>query len=113
MDRKAIGARGEELAKNHYEKLGCEILEQNYRFGRGEIDLIALLEESLLLFIEVKNRSRKDYGEPETFVSEAQQRRIKKVAEDYIYAINWQKDIRFDIACVDPKGEVEVFEDAF
>ena len=75
--------------------------------------MIALLEESLLLFIEVKNRSRKDYGEPETFVSEAQQRRIKKVAEDYIYAINWQKDIRFDIACVDPKGEVEVFEDAF
>lgn len=113
MNRKEIGARGEELAKTHYEKLGCEILEQNYRFGRGEIDLIALLEESLLLFIEVKKRSRKDFGEAETFVSVAQQNRIKEVAEDYIYAINWQKDIRFDIACVDSNGDVEVFEDAY
>ncbi|WP_424962689.1 YraN family protein [Ekhidna sp.] len=113
MDRKTKGIQGEAIAKHHYEKQGCEILETNYRYKRAEIDLVALQKEKLLIFIEVKNRSRKDFGEPETFVSEAQQNRIKEAAEDYIFGINWKKDIRFDIFCVEPNGDVEVFEDAF
>ncbi|MEP0985889.1 YraN family protein [Ekhidna sp.] len=113
MDRKTKGIQGEAIAKNHYENDGCEILEWNYRYKRSEIDLIVLKEDRLLIFVEVKNRTRIDFGEAETFVSEAQQERIKEAAEDYIYGINWQKDIRFDIACVDSNGEVEVFEDAF
>ncbi|MEO9482854.1 MAG: YraN family protein [Ekhidna sp.] len=113
MDRKTKGIEGEAIAKRYYENTGCEILETNYRFGRAEIDLIALKNEGLLIFIEVKNRSRKDFGETETFVSESQQERIKEAAEDYIFGINWKKDIRFDIACVDSSGRVEVFEDAF
>jgi putative endonuclease len=113
MDRKTKGIQGEAIAKSYYEKQGCEILESNYRYKRSEIDLIVLQNESLLIFIEVKNRSRKDFGEPETFVSEAQQSRIKEAAEDYIFGINWKKDIRFDIVCVDPVGNIEVFQDAF
>ncbi len=113
MDRKTKGIQGEEIAKRFYQEKGFEILEMNYRYGRAEIDLITLENESLLIFVEVKNRSRKDFGEAETFVSESQQERIKEAAEEYIFGINWKKDIRFDIACVDQKGKVEVFEDAF
>lgn len=113
MDRKTKGIQGEATAKNHYERQGCEILESNYRYKRAEIDLIALHNENLLIFIEVKNRSRRDFGEAETFVSEAQQERIKEAAEDYIFGINWKKDIRFDIVCVYPNENIEVFEDAF
>ncbi|MEO9872433.1 YraN family protein [Ekhidna sp.] len=113
MDRKTKGIEGEAIAKRYYEKEGCEILETNYRFGRAEIDLIALLSDKLLIFIEVKNRSRTDFGEAETFVSNSQQERIKEAAEDYIYGINWKKDVRFDIACVDTAGNIDVFEDAF
>ena len=110
---KIKGKRGEQLAKTYYQSIGCEILEENYRFRRAEIDLIALQKETLLIFVEVKNRSRKDFGEAETFVSEAQQNRIKEAAEDYIFGINWTKDIRFDIVCVDANENLEVFEDAF
>lgn len=114
MDNRSIGFKGEEASKEFYENLGFEILETNYRYKRAEIDFIALSEdEQLLVFVEVKNRSRKDFGEAETFVSDAQQDRIKTAAEEYIFGINWKKDIRFDIACVDAKGNVEVFEDAF
>jgi putative endonuclease len=113
MDRKTKGIEGEALAKRYYENQGCEILESNYRFKRAEVDLIALQKEKLLIFIEVKNRSRSDFGEAETFVSKSQQNRIKEAAEDYIYGINWQKDIRFDIACIDSDGNIEVFKDAF
>jgi putative endonuclease len=113
MKNKIKGKRGEDLAKSHYEKLGCDILEENYRYKRSEIDLIVLKKETLLIFVEVKNRTRTDFGEAETFVSEAQQIRIKEAAEEYIFGINWQKDIRFDIVCVNSEDQLEVFEDAF
>ena len=102
------------MAQRHYQRSGYEILEVNYRYKRAEIDFIALTaDEKLLVFVEVKNRSRKDFGEAETFVSEAQQGRIKEAAEEYIFGINWQKDVRFDIVSIDSIGKVEVFEDAF
>ncbi len=113
MDHKTKGIQGEAMAQRHYESIGCEVLEANYRYKRAEIDLIVLKDEKLLIFIEVKNRSRTDFGEAETFVSDAQQERIKKAAEEYIFAINWKKDIRFDIVCVDATGNMEVFADAF
>jgi len=114
MNKKEQGIKGEKLAKAHYEKLGYEILESNFRYKRAEIDFIALTEEEkLLVFVEVKARSRKDFGEAESFVSMTQQDRIREAAEEYIFGINWQKDIRFDIVCVDAKEKVEVFEDAF
>ena len=113
MDRKIKGKQGEERAKAHYMKLGYEILEENYRYKRAEIDFIALQKEELLIFVEVKARSRKDFGDAETFVSHEQQERIKEAAEDYIFGIDWKKDIRFDIVCVDAENELEIFEDAF
>lgn len=58
-------------------------------------------------------RSGKAFGEAETFVSDEQQGRIKETAEEYIFGINWNGDIRFDIACVNMKNEIEIFEDAF
>jgi len=113
MDRKTTGNRGEEIARHFYESRGCEILEMNFRFKRAEIDIIVLENEKRLVFVEVKTRTRKDYGEPEMFVSRSQQKRIKEAAEEYIFGINWHKEIRFDIVSVDSTGNVEHFEDAF
>lgn len=113
MDRKTKGIEGEAIAKAYYERLGCEILERNYRFRRAEIDLIALKDDLILIFIEVKLRSGSDFGYPETFVSDSQKDRIKEAAEDYIYSINWNKEIRFDIVSINSAGSIEVFEDAF
>jgi len=113
MDNKNKGKYGEDAAVKLLKKLDFEILERNYRHKRSEIDIIALKENELLVFIEVKLRSGLDFGEPENFVTNAQKRMIIKAAEEYIYGINWHKDIRFDIITVNPKGEVEHFEDAF
>lgn len=88
-------------------------MESNYRFGRAEIDLIFLKDEKVLVFVEVKKRRANDYGEPESFVSDQQKERIRAAAEDYIYAINWKKEIRFDIMAISDNGDVEVFQDAF
>ena len=40
-NKREFGSKGEELAVNFLTKLGYEIIEQNYHFGHGEIDIIA------------------------------------------------------------------------
>ena len=63
-----LGLKGERLAENYLRHLGYKIIARNWRPKRwGEIDLIAI-EEETLVFIEVKTRSSKDYGEPQEFV---------------------------------------------
>jgi putative endonuclease len=112
MHNKTKGNQGEDLAVDYLQWQGYELLERNYRHGRSEVDII-VLKENLLVFVEVKLRSGNAYGEPETFVSEHQQEKIREAAEEYLYAINWSKNIRFDIITVDAQGKLEHFEDAF
>lgn len=115
MKKKEIGKFGEDLAVKYLKNRGYEICKRNHRFGKAEIDIIAQ-RDSLLLFIEVKLRSSDDYGEPEEFVSRAQANLILNAAEDYILAVDWKKEVRFDILVIQKEeGEwrIECFEDAF
>ena len=48
-----MGARGEQLAAEHLERRGLQVLARNVRVAGGEIDLIAL-DGDTLAFIEVK-----------------------------------------------------------
>ena len=113
MNSKTKGIHGENRASEYLEHAGFEILERNYQEGKAEIDLITLFNNILLVFVEVKVRKGDAYGEPESFVSEGQQRRIIRLADDYVHAINWTGDIRFDIISINAKGEVYHIEDAF
>jgi len=110
------GAWGENKAAEHLRQAGYSILEQNYRHQHGEIDLIAS-RNKMLLFIEVKTRRHTAYGLPETFVTPSKVKLLKKVAEHYIFAIDWKFDIRFDIIAIliRPEGGYMVhhIEDAF
>ncbi len=111
---KDAGKQGEDIAEEILIEAGYEILERNYQYGKGEIDIISLLDNRLLVFVEVKLRNQDKFGEPEEFVSEKQSSRIIQVADQYIHAINWQKDIRFDVISVrSDSGEVKWFKDAF
>lgn len=108
LRREKKGIIGENHAVKYLESQGWKIKERNYRSGRNEIDIIAV-EGDLLVFIEVKWRKNNSFGFPEEFVSSAQIERIGKAAEDYIFEINWQKDIRFDvIALMGEKSNIEL-----
>lgn len=106
------GKRAETLARIHFEKLGFELAETNYRYRRAEIDLV-VLNKTLLVFVEVKYRSNQQFGNPEEFVSDNQKKLIIEAADEYIESINWQKNIRFDIVSIDKEDQIEHFEDAF
>jgi putative endonuclease len=54
---KALGRRGEELAAEHFARLGYRILARNHRTRWGELDLILADEaERTIVFCEVKSR---------------------------------------------------------
>ena len=91
-----LGQQGEELAAKYLSKLGYEILERNFRFGRDEVDIIAKIDE-YIVFVEVKTRANNFLGEPEEAVSTQKQNRIIKVANHYLIENDLDNEGRFDI----------------
>ncbi len=60
-----------------------KIVEKGFRLFNGEIDIIAY-DKKTLVFIEVKTRTRSDFGLPEESVTPAKQRQIRKIAQGYL-----------------------------
>ena len=54
--RRRLGALGEQLACDHLEALGYELLDRNFRTRNGEIDIVAR-DGRFLVFCEVKARA--------------------------------------------------------
>lgn len=116
MQTSLTGKDGEKLASRYLEGKGYEILEKNFRYKRGEIDLVAK-KEGLLIFIEVKTRSGTGFGYPEEAVDEKKEEMVMDTADQYVYDKNWNGPIRFDIISIllKPSSEPEImhFKDAF
>lgn len=106
------GKEGEEIAALFMEQKGFEVVQKNYRSGRAEIDLI-LKKDSLLVFAEVKLRTKIKFGLPEEAVNNKKEELILTAAENYIYEKDWKGKVRFDIISIVNKKEIFHLEDAF
>jgi len=102
LNKKELGEKGEQLAVDFLIKNDFEIIERNYRYGHGEIDIIAKdLSDGITAFIEVKTRQNLDFGEPEYAITKNKRRQIKKMAELYLYDKQIEElDCRFDVIAV-------------
>jgi putative endonuclease len=70
------GVRGERLAARYLRRHGFKILYRNFRGRRGgEIDLVCR-DRDTLVFVEVKTRTREDFGRPIDAVNSQKERRI-------------------------------------
>ncbi|WP_024368248.1 YraN family protein [Arthrobacter sp. TB 26] len=58
-----LGRRGEELAAGYLEAQGMRIVDRNWRCSGGEIDIVALDGDTLVI-AEVKTRRSLAYGHP-------------------------------------------------
>ena len=79
-----LGKIGENTAIKYLEKMKYKILKTNYRNRRGEIDIIAFLN-NILVIIEVKARSNDRYGNPIDAVNKEKVKKIKNCTNYYIY----------------------------
>lgn len=104
-ERAAIARRGEDAAAAYLERMGMQIVDRNWRSGRGELDIVALDGEELVL-CEVKTRASESRGTPEEAVSEAKRRRLVRLAEAYMSAAGLQDcGVRFDVISIRVLGE--------
>ena len=76
--RKTLGRLGEQLAAEHFERLGWEIVARNHHTRLGEIDLIAV-DGDTLVFAEVKT-SRLGRRRPWESLHERKQSQVRRLA---------------------------------
>ena len=111
-----LGRKGENLAKTFLEDAGYEILDENWTHGKCEVDLIAY-KDKMIIFAEVKTRTGNGFGEPEDFVDDRKQRLLAEAADEYIYLMDHQGEVRFDIIAIlfdtDTNYKLKHIEDAF
>ncbi len=100
-----IGSLGESEASDYLTKKGWKLLCKNYRTRLGEIDLIFQEPDDTIVFVEVKYRTRSDYGESSEMINGLKQRKIVKAALSYIKERRLHNHFfRFDVIAISPSG---------
>lgn len=80
---KRLGERGEDAAAAYLQRVGVTVVERNWRCSHGEIDIVGLEGQTVVL-CEVKTRRTRAKGHPEEAVTPAKRRRYARLAEAYL-----------------------------
>jgi putative endonuclease len=102
------GSRGraaETLAAAFLELSGLEVVERNVRLAGVEVDVLAV-ERGVHVVVEVKFRSRSDYGGALEALDPGKRARLLRAAS--VLAARGDSDVRIDLIAVtlDPEGAV-------
>lgn len=114
-----LGPLGEESALKFLEAKGYEMICRNFRYQRAEIDIIVRDgAKKLLVFVEVKARRNKKYGEPEDSITQRKIDQVCKSAEGFLMKHSEYSDYtkRFDVIAIIIEGKsytIKHFENAF
>lgn len=116
-NKRDIGKEGENIAANYLIEKGFEIIERNYQYGHGEIDIVAI-DKDYLVFVEVKTRLNLEYGEPEYAINPKKIKQIKKMAELYLFDKEIEEaSCRFDVVAIlfqdESNPKINYYENAF
>jgi putative endonuclease len=114
---RAKGDHFEAIAATYLGARGFAVLARNYRDGPREIDLV-VRRGDLVAFVEVKGRSRSDFGHPFSAIDRAKRREVSKAAAAWARLEGRPRfAYRFDAVAVLPDGQggwrVEHLEDAW
>jgi putative endonuclease len=89
------GAEAEQQAAKFLRQQGLTLLQQNYRCRYGEIDLI-MRDGATLVFVEVRLRSRTDFGGAAASINPVKQSRLLRTAQHYLSSLKQMPQCRFD-----------------
>ncbi len=94
---KKTGKKGEDIAVSFLQQKKYKILDQNFCIRGGEIDIIAEKDEQIV-FVEVKTRKNKKFGEIIEQISKNKQNFLINSANNYLFQKeltekNWRIDV--------------------
>ena len=115
MNHLEFGAMGEQIAARYVERLGWRIVGRNVRVGRGELDIVAIDGDELVV-IEVRTRKIGKLSPSETTVGPNKIKTTLRSARNYVESVlsydgNWRIDIVAVTVGGDGKSRVELFSD--
>ncbi|MDA2926759.1 YraN family protein [Acidobacteria bacterium AH-259-G07] len=98
---KDLGRWGEWIALKHLRRLGWDIIAQNWKGLRGEVDLIAY-DGPFLVFVEVKTRRLPNRLPPEDNVGTEKEKKLDQLAFEFLlrYEIS-DTPVRIDVIGVE------------
>lgn len=99
MNKTEFGKIGEDIACKYLIKNNYKIIQRNFYYKGGEIDIIAYdVEKNEIVFCEVKTRANKNYGSPSDAVDTNKVKHIKKGMKIYLHIKGWEnKFVRVDV----------------
>jgi putative endonuclease len=106
---KSLGRLGEQLATEHFERLGWRIVARNHQTRFGELDLVAA-DGDVLIFCEVKTR-RASAGTAWENLHGSKRAQVRRMAQAWLHDVTDRPrfaEIRFDAVgvLVDARGEL-------
>ena len=114
--RVALGKTGEDLACRELERRGYAIIARRHRCRGGELDIIAR-DGPTLVFVEVKARDSREFGDAAEAVTWQKRRRIVRLASEYVMRHHLSDaPCRFDVVSIqfdDQRPVIEVYQNAF
>lgn len=108
------GRDTENLALEHLQSAGLELVARNFRCRWGELDLI-VWDGPILVFVEVRYRQDARFGGAAESVNVHKQRKLIKAAQLFLQQHpQWlDKSARFDIVAIEEPARIEWIKNAF
>lgn len=99
--RMAVGDYGERLAARYLSSRGLVVVDRNWRCSRGEIDIVALEDETLVV-VEVKTRVGDRFGTPLEAVTAEKAARLHRLGRLWLqeHPQRTHRLLRLDVVAV-------------
>lgn len=112
MLKSLLGQSAEARAAAYLEAQGLKCVARNWRCRFGEIDLV-MHDGATLVFVEVRLRTRNDYGGAAASVTPAKQKKLLAAARQYLAGLKTLPPCRFDVVALEGTANPEWIRNAF
>lgn len=112
MLKRLLGQGAEARAERFLKARGLVTVTRNWHCRFGEIDLV-MQDGDVLVFVEVRLRTRADFGGAAASVTPAKQKKLVAAARQYLAGLRREPPCRFDVIALAGDGEPEWLRNAF
>lgn len=109
LTARQLGELGEQYTAAWLETQGWRTLDRNWRSRFGELDVVSLTPEHVIVFVEVKTRRTLRYGVPQEAVTDTKQSNLRHAAVQWLMEPEHRfahNGVRFDVITIVVRGSV-------